>query len=114
MPDRSEEPTIIAAAGNLPKRVAGYVGRVNSATEAASVARMESPAGWSEPGQTRDLMSTPWYCGATASGNVPIQVMGAGQLAGLGETRALVRRSFALEPARGGLARGVREMPVTA
>lgn len=51
MPDLIEKPTIIAAAGNLPKRIAEYVGRVNSATAAVSIARMQSPAGWIEPGQ---------------------------------------------------------------
>ena len=55
MPDLIEKPTIVAAAGNLPKRIAEYVGRINSATEAVSIARMESPAGWSEPGQTPDF-----------------------------------------------------------
>jgi mannose-6-phosphate isomerase-like protein (cupin superfamily) len=55
MPDLIEKPTIIAAAGNLPKRIAEYVGRVNSATEAVSIARMESPQGWTEPGQTPEF-----------------------------------------------------------
>lgn len=55
MPDLIEKPTIIAAAGNLPKKIAEYVGRVNSATEAVSIARMESPAGWTEPGQTPEF-----------------------------------------------------------
>ena len=55
MPDLIERPTIVSAAGNLPKRIEEYVGRVNSATEAASIARMESPAGWSEPGQTPEF-----------------------------------------------------------
>jgi mannose-6-phosphate isomerase-like protein (cupin superfamily) len=55
MPDLIEKPTIVAAAGNLPKRIAEYVGRVNSATEAVSIARMESPEGWSEPGQTPEF-----------------------------------------------------------
>jgi mannose-6-phosphate isomerase-like protein (cupin superfamily) len=53
--DLIEKPTIIAAAGNLPKRIAEYVGRVNSATEAASIARMESPEGWVEPAQTPEF-----------------------------------------------------------
>ena len=52
MLDVIEKPAIIAAAGNLPKRIAEYVGRVNSATEAVCIGRMERPAGWSEPGQT--------------------------------------------------------------
>jgi mannose-6-phosphate isomerase-like protein (cupin superfamily) len=55
MPNLIQEPTIIAAAGNLPKRIAEYVGRVNSATEAVSIARMESPAGWVEPGQAPEF-----------------------------------------------------------
>jgi hypothetical protein len=52
-PDRKAN--IIAAAGNLPKRIAEYVGGVNSATAAVSIARMESPAGWTEPGQTPEF-----------------------------------------------------------
>jgi mannose-6-phosphate isomerase-like protein (cupin superfamily) len=55
MPDLIEKPTIIAAAGNLPKRIAEYIGRVNSGTAAVSIARMESPAGWIEPGQTPEF-----------------------------------------------------------
>jgi mannose-6-phosphate isomerase-like protein (cupin superfamily) len=55
MPDLIEKPTIIAAAGNLPKRIAEYIGRINSATAAVSIARMESPAGWIEPGQTPEF-----------------------------------------------------------
>ena len=46
-----EKPTIITAAGNKPKRIAEYVGRVNSGTEAVSIAHMTSPSGWVEPGQ---------------------------------------------------------------
>jgi len=51
MPMLIEKPTVIEAAGNMPKRIEEYVGRVNSATEHVSVARMVSPAGWQEPGQ---------------------------------------------------------------
>jgi len=47
-----DEPTRIEAAGNKPKIILEYIGRVNSGTSAASVARMSSPAGWVEPGQT--------------------------------------------------------------
>ncbi len=50
-----ETPTIIAAAGNLPKRIAEFVGRVNTGTGALSIARMESPGGWQEPGQTPEF-----------------------------------------------------------
>ena len=45
-------PTIIGAAGNLPKKIEEFFGRVNSGTDAVSIARMTSPPGWIEPGQT--------------------------------------------------------------
>lgn len=45
-------PTIIEAAGNLPKKIEEFVGRVNSGTDGVSIARMTSPPGWVEPGQT--------------------------------------------------------------
>jgi mannose-6-phosphate isomerase-like protein (cupin superfamily) len=52
-------PTLIAAPTRIPvpgnKIIDEYVGRVNSSTSAASVARMRSPAGWSEPGQTPEF-----------------------------------------------------------
>ena len=48
-------PSIIAAAGNKPKVIEEYIGRVNSADGAVSVARMKSPSGWVEPGQTPDF-----------------------------------------------------------
>lgn len=44
-------PTIVVAAGNRPKEIAEFVGRVNSDDDALSVARMRSPEGWIEPGQ---------------------------------------------------------------
>ncbi len=47
-----ESPTIIKAAGNKPKKIEEYIGRVNSKTESVSIARMTSPSGWVEPGQT--------------------------------------------------------------
>jgi mannose-6-phosphate isomerase-like protein (cupin superfamily) len=55
MPMLIERPSVIEAAGNLPKRIEEYVGRVNSASEHVSVARMVSPAGWLEPGQCPDF-----------------------------------------------------------
>ena len=42
----------VEAAGNKPKLIDEYVGRVNSRTEAVSIAHMRSPGGWQEPGQT--------------------------------------------------------------
>jgi ethanolamine utilization protein EutQ (cupin superfamily) len=43
---------IVEAAGNKPKVIEEFIGRVNSRTEAVSIARMRSPGGWVEPGQT--------------------------------------------------------------
>lgn len=48
-------PTRIEAAGNKPKVIEEFVGRVNSQASAVSVARMQSPAGWVEPGQTPEF-----------------------------------------------------------
>lgn len=51
MPRLIDAPTIITAAGNKPKRIEEYAGRVNSGHTGVSVARMVSPSGWLEPGQ---------------------------------------------------------------
>lgn len=56
MPRIIESPTIIQAAGNKPKRIEEYIGRVNSKDAMVSVARMTSPAGWVEPGQRPEFM----------------------------------------------------------
>ena len=55
MPTLIKSPTRIEAAGNKPKLIDEYIGRVNSGTEAASVAHMRSPGGWVEPGQTPEF-----------------------------------------------------------
>jgi mannose-6-phosphate isomerase-like protein (cupin superfamily) len=55
MPTLVPQPTRIQAAGNKPKLIDEYIGRVNSNTSAASVARMRSPQGWLEPGQTPEF-----------------------------------------------------------
>ncbi len=52
MPQLIEKPTQIAAAGNKPKIIREFVGRVNTKTPAVSIAHMQSPQGWVEPGQT--------------------------------------------------------------
>ena len=44
-------PSIIESAGNKPKVIEEYVGRVNSGTNSISIAKMSSPTGWKEPGQ---------------------------------------------------------------
>ena len=51
MPTLIAAPTVIQAAGNKPKQIEEYAGRVNSGHSAVSVARMVSPQGWVEPGQ---------------------------------------------------------------
>ncbi len=51
MPVSITSPTIIPAAGNPPKIIREYVGRVNSGDTSISLAHMTSPAGWTEPGQ---------------------------------------------------------------
>ena len=51
MPQLIEHPTIIEAAGSPPKRIEEFAGRVNTAHEQVSIARMKSPQGWQEPGQ---------------------------------------------------------------
>ena len=55
MPTLIAQPTRITPAGNKPKLIDEYIGRVNSASEAASVAHMRSPSGWEEPGQTPEF-----------------------------------------------------------
>lgn len=51
MPQKIEAPTRIEAAGNKPKLIDEFFGRVNSGHDGVSVARMRSPEGWVEPGQ---------------------------------------------------------------
>jgi mannose-6-phosphate isomerase-like protein (cupin superfamily) len=51
MPHLIEQPTIIRSAGNKPKQIQEFAGRVNSGHAGVSVARMISPGGWQEPGQ---------------------------------------------------------------
>src|SRR5690606_41136460 len=51
MPVKINSPSIIKAAGNKPKVIEEFIGRVNSKTDEVSIARMKSPPGWIEPGQ---------------------------------------------------------------
>ena len=55
MPQFIRSPKVIQAAGNLPKRIEEFVGRVNTGTSELSLARMKSPKGWLEPGQTPEF-----------------------------------------------------------
>jgi quercetin dioxygenase-like cupin family protein len=51
MPRLIDTPAVIEAVGTKPKRIEEYAGRVNSGHRGVSVARMQSPEGWEEPGQ---------------------------------------------------------------
>jgi len=55
MPTLIANPTVIQAAGNKPKVIEEFVGRVNSRTDSVSIARMKSSPGWAEPGQTPEF-----------------------------------------------------------
>jgi mannose-6-phosphate isomerase-like protein (cupin superfamily) len=55
MPIFIPSPSIIKAAGNKPKVIEEFIGRVNTSTKAVSIARMRSPGGWVEPGQTPEF-----------------------------------------------------------
>ncbi len=76
-------PAVIAAAGNKPKTIQEYIGRVNSGTEAVSIARMKSPQGWVEPGQQPEFDE---YT-VVLAGALHVQTLdGAVQRVGAGET----------------------------
>lgn len=55
MPKLIAEPSVVEAAGNKPKRIEEFVGRVNSGNPRLSIAHMQSPEGWFEPGQTPEF-----------------------------------------------------------
>lgn len=55
MPKHIESPTTIEAAGNKPKIINEFIGRVNSKNSKISIAKMNSPSGWEEPGQTPEF-----------------------------------------------------------
>lgn len=55
MPTLIPSPSIVKAAGNKPKIIEEFIGRVNSHTSGVSIARMRSPGGWVEPSQTPEF-----------------------------------------------------------
>jgi mannose-6-phosphate isomerase-like protein (cupin superfamily) len=55
MPKLVTSPSVIECVGNKPKIIEEYIGRVNSSTDKTSIAKMKSPAGWEEPGQTPEF-----------------------------------------------------------
>jgi L-amino acid N-acyltransferase YncA/mannose-6-phosphate isomerase-like protein (cupin superfamily) len=50
-----EKPTTMQAAGQPPKSIEEFIGRVNTKATTVSIARMKSPCGWLEPGQTPEF-----------------------------------------------------------
>jgi len=54
-PTLIDRPSRVTAAGNKPKLIDEYIGRVNSGTSSLSIAHMRSPGGWIEPGQTPEF-----------------------------------------------------------
>jgi len=55
MPTKLNSPTIIESVGNKPKIIQEYIGLINSKTNNVSIAHMQSPGGWQEPGQRPDF-----------------------------------------------------------
>jgi mannose-6-phosphate isomerase-like protein (cupin superfamily) len=55
MPSLIPSPSIVKAAGNKLKVIEEFIGSVNSGTSNVSIARMKSPCGWTEPGQTPEF-----------------------------------------------------------
>jgi mannose-6-phosphate isomerase-like protein (cupin superfamily) len=55
VPQYIKSSSIIKAAGNKPKIINEFIGRVNTASADISIAKMKSPGGWIEPGQTPEF-----------------------------------------------------------
>lgn len=51
MPKVIKAPTIVKPHGNIPKVIKEYVGGINTQSKEISIAHMQSPSGWTEPGQ---------------------------------------------------------------
>jgi len=66
-------PTVIPAAGQPAKIIEEFIGRVNSKTAALSIAKMTSPSGWREPGQTPEFSE---YT-LVLSGELQVEIRGA-------------------------------------
>jgi len=55
MPILIDKPSVVRAMGNKAKLIDEFVGRISTGTDAVSIARMQSPPGWAEPGQTPEF-----------------------------------------------------------
>ncbi len=110
------KPARVEAAGNKPKLIDEYIGRVNSATSEVSIAHMRSPGGWVEPGQTPDFEEYTMVLKGVlrvefarrrnrrfggAGGHRPSRRMGPLQHAGPGRRRIYRRVPPRLFPGRG-------------
>ncbi|MEZ5403748.1 MAG: cupin [Bryobacteraceae bacterium] len=100
MPTLINAPTVIAAAGNKPKLIEEYAGRVRTGSTDISIARMKSPEGWVEPGQTPEFDEYTLVIGGTlrVESRDGVLDVGAGQ-AVIVRAREWVRYS---SPAAGG------------
>jgi mannose-6-phosphate isomerase-like protein (cupin superfamily) len=81
MPRLLTQPSVIQSAGNKPKRIEEYVGRVNSGHPQLSIARMQSPAGWIEPGQRPDFEE----CTIVLRGSLRVEFEGGTMDVGAGQ-----------------------------
>lgn len=81
MPILISAPSVIEAAGNKPKVIQEFIGRVNSETQTLSIARMVSPSGWVEPGQAPefDEYTVVLKGELTVESKEGVQVVSAGQ-----------------------------------
>lgn len=55
MPEYIKSSSVIKAAGNKPKVIEEFIGKVNSKSTELSIAKMTSPEGWIEPAQTPEF-----------------------------------------------------------
>jgi quercetin dioxygenase-like cupin family protein len=55
MPTFISTPVTVPAAGDPPKTIRELVGRASTGSTDVSIARMSSPAGWSEPAQSPEF-----------------------------------------------------------
>ncbi len=81
MPEFIPSPSVIKAAGNKPKVIEEFIGRVNNRSENISLARMKSPEGWREPGQRPEFDEYTFVLKGTLSVKTKsgIQKIAAGQ-----------------------------------
>ena len=82
MPKLLDKPAIIEAAGNKPKRIEEFIGKVNTDSSEISIAKMTSPGGWEEPGQTPEFREITYVI----SGELHVEHKGGILKVGSGQT----------------------------